>query len=186
MKKKVWIPAVAILGIIGLANAGGSDKAAEPAAQAAPAAAEAVADTSAADKAAADKAAAAKATAAKKAAAAKAAAAKKAAASKPAIATSSKAMIELLEGNALKAKNTYEGKRVTVSGFVGNIDASGDYFALDPSKDAFVITGIQVRNLDKFQDQVANFSKGQAVTVTGKITDVGELMGYSLKAEAIK
>lgn len=104
----------------------------------------------------------------------------------PAIAVSSKEMIALLEGNALKAKNTYEDKRVTVSGFVGSIDASGDYFALDPTRDAFILTGVQVRTSDKFQDQVANFSKGQAVTVTGKITNVGEVMGYSLKAETIK
>lgn len=104
----------------------------------------------------------------------------------PAIVVSAKEMIEVLEGNALKAKNTYEGKRVTVSGFVGNIDASGDYFALDPAPDAFVLTGVQVRTSKKFRDQVANFSEDQAVTVTGTITGVGEVSGYSLKAETIK
>ena len=104
----------------------------------------------------------------------------------PRLCVSAKEMIAVLEGNALKAKNTYEGKRVTVSGVVGNIDASGDYFALDPEPDAFILAGIQVRTSDKFQDQVANFTADQAVTVTGKITDVGEIMGYSLKAETIK
>ncbi len=105
---------------------------------------------------------------------------------KPAIVVSAKEMIEVLEGNALKAKNTYEGKRVTVKGFVGTIDASGDYFALDPAPDAFVVTGVQVRTSEKFRDQVADFSEDQAVTVTGTITGVGEVLGYSLKAEAIK
>jgi hypothetical protein len=104
----------------------------------------------------------------------------------PAIVVSAQEMIEVLEGNALNAKKTYEGKRVTVSGFVGNIDASGDYFSLDPEPDAFILTGVQVQTSEKFLDQVASFSAGQAVTVTGTITGVGEIMGYSLEAETIE
>ncbi len=104
----------------------------------------------------------------------------------PAIVVSAQEMISVLEANALNAKNTYEGKRVTVSGFVGNIDASGDYFALDPEPDAFILTGVQVQTSEEFQDQVASFSEGQAVTVTGTVTDVGEIMGYSLEAETIE
>ena len=104
----------------------------------------------------------------------------------PAIVVTAKDMIATLEGNALKAKNTYEDKRVTVSGVVGNIDASGDYFALDPAPDSFILTGIQVQTDEKFSDQIANFTAGQKVTVTGKITGVGEVLGYSLEAETIK
>jgi len=107
-------------------------------------------------------------------------------AQEPAIVVSAQEMIDVLEGNALNAKNTYEGKRVTVSGFVGNIDASGDYFALDPEPDAFILTGIQVQTSEEFLDQVSSFSEGQAVTVTGTITGVGEVMGYSLEAETIE
>lgn len=103
----------------------------------------------------------------------------------PAIVVSSQEMISTLEGNALAAKKTYEGKRVTVSGFVGNIDASGKYFSLDPEPDALILTGVQVQTGKDFQDQLASFSKNQAVTVTGKITNVGEVMGYSLEAETI-
>ena len=100
--------------------------------------------------------------------------------------TSAQEMISLLESNALNAKNTYNDKRVTVTGFVGSIDASGDYFSLDPKPDAFILTGVQVQTDEKFLDQVASFSEGQAVTVTGTITNVGEIMGYSLEAETIK
>ncbi|MCU1634619.1 MAG: hypothetical protein JWM61_3271 [Micrococcaceae bacterium] len=107
-------------------------------------------------------------------------------AEEPAIVVSAQEMIDVLEGNALNAKNTYEGKRVTVSGFIGNIDASGDYFALDPEPDAFILTGIQVQTSEEFLDQVSSFSEGQAVTVTGTITNVGEVMGYSLEAETIE
>jgi hypothetical protein len=102
------------------------------------------------------------------------------------IVTTSQEMITLLEGNALAAKNTYENKQVTVSGFVGGIDASGKYFALDPEPDALIFTGVQVETGKEFQGQLASFSKGQPVTVTGKITNVGEVMGYTLKAETIQ
>lgn len=95
-------------------------------------------------------------------------------------------MIAVLESNALNAKNTYEDKRVTVSGFVGNIDASGNYFALDPEPDALIFTGIQAQTSEEFLDQVANFSAGQAVTVTGTVTDVGELVGYIIEVETIE
>lgn len=159
-KKRVIIPAaLLVVGIAANAGGGGGTTTIETAAADKPAAAEAAAP----------------------------AAAKPAAKpAEPAIVTSSKEMIELLEGNALKAKNTYDDKQVTVTGFVGNIDASGDYFSLDPEPDAMIFTGVQVQTSDKFADQLANFEKGQAVTVTGKITNVGEVMGYSLKAETIK
>ena len=103
-----------------------------------------------------------------------------------AIVTTAKEMIEVLEENALKAKNTYNGKTVTVSGFVGSIDASGKYFSLDPSAEAFVLTGVQVQTGKKFQDQLASFRQDQPVTVTGKITNVGEVLGYSLEAATIQ
>lgn len=99
---------------------------------------------------------------------------------------SSQQLLDALKENALKAKNTYNGKTVTATGFVGNIDASGRYFSLLPEPDAIVFTGVQVYTSSKFKDQVANFSKNQPVTVTGKIDNVGEVMGYSLKADTIK
>lgn len=103
-----------------------------------------------------------------------------------AIEVSAQEMIEVLEGNALNAKNTYEDTRVTVSGFVGSIDASGNYFSLDPEPDALIFTGIQVQTSEEFLDQVASFSAGQEVTVTGTVTDVGELIGYNIEAETIE
>lgn len=104
----------------------------------------------------------------------------------PALEVTAAEMIETLEANALNAKETYEGKRVTVSGVVGNIDASGNYFSLDPEPDAFIITGVQVQTSEEFRDQVAAFTQGQEVVVTGTVTSVGEIMGYSIEAESIQ
>ena len=165
-KKRFIIPAalVAVIGFQSASGGGGSDSVtAKPAAVEAEAAA----------------APAAKAPAAKP-------AAKPAEPAEPAITVSAKELIAVLEGNALKAKNTYNGKQVIVTGFVGSIDASGDYFSLLPEADALVFTGVQAYTSEKFMDQVSNFTQGQPVTVTGKITDVGEVMGYSLKVASIK
>ena len=97
----------------------------------------------------------------------------------------SRELIDELDGNALRAKTTYEDEVVTVTGYVGNIDASGKYFALDPEPDAIIFTGVTVRTDESFLDTVAGFTTGQEVTVTGTVTDVGEIMGYTVEAESI-
>lgn len=103
----------------------------------------------------------------------------------PAIVVTSRQMIDELEANALAAKTKYEGKQVTVTGVVGNIDASGDYFALDPEPDAFILTGVQIQTGEEFLAQVLTFTQGQTVTVTGEVTLVGEILGYGIEAETI-
>lgn len=93
-------------------------------------------------------------------------------------------MISDLEGNALAASNTYKGKRVTVTGNVSNIDASGDYFSI--TGDELSFTNIMINIEEEHLDTVSSFSEGQSVTVTGEVTDVGEILGYSIKAETIE
>jgi hypothetical protein len=103
-----------------------------------------------------------------------------------AMVVSARQLIDDLEGNALKAKTTYEGKLVTVTGYVGSIDASGDYFSLDPEPDAIVFTGVQIQLDESHIETVSNYTQGQEVTVTGKVTSVGEIMGYSVDADTLE
>jgi len=105
------------------------------------------------------------------------------AASEPAMQVTAKQLIDDLEANALSAKNKYDGKTVVVTGKLSNIDASGNYFSL-AGKD-FSITNIQIFIDEKFLDTVGAFKKGQSVTVTGEVTGVGELLGYSIDAISI-
>ena len=93
-------------------------------------------------------------------------------------------LIEDLEANALAASQTYKGKRVTVTGRLDNIDASGDYFTLRGTEE-FSFTNVQVFIDDDLEKTVSGFKADQEVTVTGEITDVGEIMGYEIKAETI-
>ncbi len=95
-------------------------------------------------------------------------------------------LIKTLEGNALKAKNTYKDKYVEVTGYLGNVDASGNYISIDPEEDAMIITGIQAYTTNDEQKKViAELDKGQKVTVKGKIKDVGEVLGYSIDIDEI-
>jgi hypothetical protein len=101
----------------------------------------------------------------------------------PALKVSAKTLLDTLESNALSAKTQYKDKRVQITGTLSNIDASGKYFSLDAGEITFI--NIQVFIDEEFLSTVSGFSKGQQVTVTGKIKDVGELLGYQVDAESI-
>ena len=101
-----------------------------------------------------------------------------------AIAVTAEQLLSDLEGNALSAKNTWDKKLVTVTGKLDNIDASGDYFSLSGDSE-FSFINVQVYIDDSFIETVSGFTKGQTVTVTGEISDVGELLGYSVQAISI-
>ncbi|WP_127837549.1 OB-fold protein [Clostridium prolinivorans] len=91
-----------------------------------------------------------------------------------------------LESNALKASEMYKGKYVEVTGKLSNIDSSGEYFNIDPLNDDFALINVQCYITEEQKSIIAELKKGQKVTVVGTITDVGELLGYSIDVESIK
>ena len=93
-------------------------------------------------------------------------------------------MFEDLEGNALKAKEKYEGKYLEITGLLNTIDSGGDYIALYPEEYSFSSVSCYIKN-DEQKNQVANMSSGDTVTLRGKCTSVGEVMGYSLDIDSI-
>ena len=97
-----------------------------------------------------------------------------------------KELIDTLQNNALKAKENYKDKYVEITGRLNVIDASGSYITVNPFGDDFVLTGIQayVKN-DEQKKVVAELSKGDKITVKGKIKDVGEVLGYSVDIDEI-
>ena len=95
-------------------------------------------------------------------------------------------MVTLLEENALRAKQTYQDQYVEITGKLAVIDSSGDYISLDPLDQDFNLTNIQCFLQDEQQvAQIANLSKGDTVTLRGQVTDVGEILGYSVKVHEI-
>ena len=94
-------------------------------------------------------------------------------------------LMDALDSNALKASKTYDGQYVKLTGKLSVIDSSGSYFSLTRS-DEFAIIGVLCKIKDEHLDTVMEFVEDQDVTVYGTITDVGEVMGYTLKVESIE
>lgn len=103
----------------------------------------------------------------------------------PPIEVTAQQMIEDLEANALGASNTYKGKRVKVTGQVSNIDAQGDYFSIDGGEITFTSIMCRIKG-DELTGIVAGLSDGQPVVVTGIVTGVGEVMGYTMQTETVE
>lgn len=92
-------------------------------------------------------------------------------------------LFEVLNNNALKASNTYLEQYVTLTGELKNIDAQGDYFSLGPMNEEFSFDTVTCYIEEKHLDDVMNFETGDQITVTGTITNVGEVLGYSLEVD---
>ena len=93
------------------------------------------------------------------------------------IAVSVADMMDMLNTNALKAENTYNGQYLEITGRLNVIDSNGSYIALYGGD--FDFTGVQcyVKN-DEQLNFVMDMVTGDTYTVRVKITDVGEVIGY--------
>lgn len=94
-------------------------------------------------------------------------------------------LVDALKENALKASNKYKEKKVELTGKVESIDSSGEYFTLGIMSDEFSLDSIMCMIEEEHLNDVMEFQDGQTVTVLGTISDVGEVMGYTVKVETI-
>lgn len=95
-------------------------------------------------------------------------------------------MMDDLKDNALKAEGKYNKQYVEITGELSVIDSGGKYVSLFSENEEFALTGVQcyIKN-DTQKEQVMEMSKGDMVTIKGKITGVGEVLGYSLDIDEI-
>ncbi|MBR4618209.1 MAG: hypothetical protein IKO49_02780 [Bacilli bacterium] len=91
-----------------------------------------------------------------------------------------------LKNNAAAAKDTYKGKYLEITGRLGTIDSDLKYISLLSTTDSWDIIGVHcsIKN-SKTKDIVKTLSKDQTIIVKGKITDVGEVLGYYLDIDEI-
>lgn len=95
-------------------------------------------------------------------------------------------MMSDLDNNALNAETTYKDQYVEITGVLGNIDSGGKYISLMPDDNEFAFIGVQCYiKSDDQKSQVSAMSKGDTVTLRGKVTMVGEVMGYTLDIDEI-
>ena len=79
-------------------------------------------------------------------------------------------MMSDLDSNAMGASDKYKGKYLEITGKLSNIDAAGKYIDLMADGD-FEIIGVQcyIKNDDQ-KSKIASMSKGDTVTLKGKIS----------------
>lgn len=92
-------------------------------------------------------------------------------------------LLSALDSNALKASDTYLNKVVTVEGKLSNIDSSGKYFSIQGKE--FRLQSVSIDIKPEHRAAVAEFKDGQTVKATGKVTSVGEIVGYRIKLDTI-
>ena len=69
-------------------------------------------------------------------------------------------------------------KNIWLVGTVSNIDSDGKYFSLRGNDD-FSLINVQIYVDEEQRDGLMNIEKGSTIGVAVKITDVGEVIGYS-------
>lgn len=94
-------------------------------------------------------------------------------------------MMEDLNANAMKASSIYKDQYIEITGKLKNIDSSGAYISLYSDNEwDFIGVTCYLKN-DEQREQVMNMSIGDTVTLKGKCTEVGEVLGYSLNIDSI-
>lgn len=91
-------------------------------------------------------------------------------------------MIDDLKSNALKAEKTYQNKYVEISGKIKTFDSDGDYITIEPTNASewnFDTVMCKIKNDDQLNFLLEK-NVGDAVTVKGQITSIGEVLGYSV------
>lgn len=96
-------------------------------------------------------------------------------------------LIDDLENNAMKAAETYNGQYVELTGELSTIDSGGSYVSVAPTGEDFCLYDVTcyIQN-DEQKQVVMELSSGDGVKVKGKITDVGEVLGYYLDIDSIE
>lgn len=86
----------------------------------------------------------------------------------------------ILDENAAKAAEL-EGQYIELTGELTVIDSSGKYIGLYALEDVFDLEGVlcNITN-DEQLERVKELTAGDKVTVRGKITDVGEVFGFTI------
>lgn len=96
-------------------------------------------------------------------------------------------LFDALSNNAMNASDTYKNQYLSVTGVLGTIDSDGSYIAIESDNDNYFLDSITcyIKN-DEQLEKVKSLSKGDKITVRGKVTEVGEVLGYSIDIDSIE
>ena len=90
-------------------------------------------------------------------------------------------LIAAVSDNPLKAKETYKDNFVFVKGKINNVDSNGKYIDITSLKNPYDFTIIQCYiKTDMVKNAVMDLKIGDTIIIGGVVSDVGEVMGYSI------
>lgn len=93
---------------------------------------------------------------------------------------------DALEDNAASAKEKYNGKYLEITGRLGTIDSDLKYISLLSTTDSYDLVGVHCTiKSDEQRTAIKKLKTGDTIIVKGKITDVGEVLGYYLDIDEV-
>lgn len=95
-------------------------------------------------------------------------------------------MKDLLDKNAAKAAKTYEDQYVEITGVLCNIDSDLSYISLSTGDDFELSTVHCDVTSQKQEKQILEMEIDDEITIRGKCTSVGEVLGYYVDIESIE
>ncbi len=97
-------------------------------------------------------------------------------------------LFDALSTNAMKAQSDFKDQYVEIEGYLSVIDSDGKYIGVGAAPDdyAYFLQNIQCYlKTDEQKQQIMGINSGSHITVRGKITSVGEVLGYSMNIDSI-
>ncbi len=96
-------------------------------------------------------------------------------------------LMDDLDNNALKAEKQYMDTYVSLTGRLNAIDSDGAYISIAPKNKMISIFNVTCYiNDDEQLNKVIEMQVNDIITVHGKITAVGEILGYTLEIHTIE
>lgn len=87
-----------------------------------------------------------------------------------------------LNQNEMRAQKKYAGKWFEIVGCLGGMDSEGKYFSLEGKTFSMVDIHCKIPEdkREELTNILADMNKGETIAVKGKVTDMGEVMGYQV------
>lgn len=90
-----------------------------------------------------------------------------------------------LEENAMRAENSWNDKNVVMAGYLDNIDNDGMYFTI-LGEDKWGAVTCRLNKNEEVRNIIMNQSTGDAIVVYGKISSIGEVIGYTVDVDKVE
>lgn len=96
-------------------------------------------------------------------------------------------MLDDLKANAMRAEEEYQNKYIEITGEIRNFDSDGKYISIAPcGAPKWTLDTVFCRLMDSAQKAfLLEKSVGDVITIRGKVTTIGEIIGYQVKIAEI-